>query len=119
MTRPFRHAGGRVQHRTGGGRFRRSTLADFGLAAEVCGACGGFIPRGLGECLPEACGQCGAVIVRERCERVAKVPPRHLGPRDMADMAAGAFDPCGKPAIGCQIESRAARCAEHIEGRTS
>lgn len=37
--RPYRAANKRIIHRGGGGRFRRSTLADIGLACcETCGA---------------------------------------------------------------------------------
>lgn len=33
----YRHGNGRLQHRTGGGTFRRSTLADIGMALCPCG----------------------------------------------------------------------------------
>lgn len=115
MTRLCQHGNGRIQHRTAGGRFRHTTVADFGLSTEICEACGGINPRGLGEAPPEACAQCGAVFVYERCAWSRKKEPRHLGPEDFRDMKAGAFTPCGRPAVACDIEERTGRCAEHVE----
>lgn len=113
--RPYKHGNGRIQHRGAGARFRHSALADFGIAAEVCEACRAVLTRDFGAPPPENCSRCGAVIVRERCELVRKQPPRHLGPEDLADIQSGAFDPCGQPAVACQIDSHAARCAEHAD----
>ena len=79
MTRAYRHGNGRIQDRSGGGRFRHSTLADVGLACEVCESCRALNPRGLGEPAPEACHACGAVFVRERCEWSEVRDPRHAG----------------------------------------
>lgn len=115
MTRAYRHGNGRFQPRAGGGRFRRSTLADVGLAGEVCEACRGFNARELGAPAPETCAHCGAVFVYERCARTAKPEPRHLGPEDLADIRAGAFEPCGAPAVACQLEDHQPRCTTHLE----
>ncbi len=39
MPHPYKHPNRRLTHRTAGGQFRRSTLADIGMATcEKCGA---------------------------------------------------------------------------------
>lgn len=115
MSRAYRHGNGRIQLRSGGGRFRDATLADVGLEVDVCQACRGVNPRQLGAPPPEVCDHCGAVFVRERCGWSRKVEPRHLGPEDLADLRAGAFTPCGAPAVACDVASHAGRCGAHLE----
>lgn len=112
MTRPYRHGSGRIQHRTGGGRFRHSTLADFGIAADVCEACRGITPRALGEPAPEVCQHCGAVFVRETCAWSRVREPAFMDP---ALFRQGAYTRCGRPAIAIEIKHHEGRCADHLD----
>lgn len=112
MSRPYRHGNGTITLRGGGGRFRRTTLGDFGLAAEVCEACRRILPCALGEEAPEACPHCGTVIVRERC---AWSRVREGAFMDPALFRQGAYRQCGAPAIAVDLEHHEGRCAEHLE----
>lgn len=72
--------GQRTQHRNHNGMFRRSSLADYGLAVLVCIHCKGLNPyQPATEQKPETCCQCGkplsdarrasdANVFRELCE---------------------------------------------------
>jgi hypothetical protein len=115
MGRPYHHGNGRIQHRTGGGRFRDSTLADVGLAARICGDCNGINPHGLHAAQPETCSHCGAVFVRETCTWSRKREPRHLGPEDFRDLQAGAFRPCGQAAVANLVATHEPRCVDHVD----
>jgi predicted RNA-binding Zn-ribbon protein involved in translation (DUF1610 family) len=112
VSRPYKGPSGRIHLRGGGARFRRSTLADMGLAAEVCEACRALLPRALGEVPPETCPHCGVVIVRERCAWSRVREGAFLDPRLFRE---GAYQPCGAPAVAWDLERGEGRCAEHID----
>lgn len=115
MSRAYKHGNGRIQVRARGGRFRDATLVDVGLDGDVCEGCRAITLRQFGAPPPELCEHCGAVFVRERCAWSRKVEPRHLGPEDLADIRAGAFTPCGAPAVACDVVSHAGRCGGHLD----
>lgn len=49
---------GRMQLRHGNGRWRPTTMADFGITAWICAACRRFNPVGVGEPRPVMCHAC-------------------------------------------------------------
>ena len=69
MARAYRSASGRIQQRRAGGQFRRSTLADVGLASTPCPSCGAVNPREIGLPPPVTCPACG--------ERLQAACPEH------------------------------------------
>ena len=44
--------------RSGNDRFRRTTIADFGLKVFICAACRRFVTLDLGETRPDFCPHC-------------------------------------------------------------
>jgi ssDNA-binding Zn-finger/Zn-ribbon topoisomerase 1 len=59
MSRPYRAPNKRIIMRGRGGRFRRTTMADFGLATDPCPHCRAINPRALDEARPDTCPKCG------------------------------------------------------------
>lgn len=61
MPNPYRAPNGRIIRRSGSGRFRESTLADIGLAADRCPwvGCGQTVLRNADEQPVEVCASCG------------------------------------------------------------
>jgi hypothetical protein len=49
----------RIQHRRGNGRWRQTTLADYGLKVIVCEECNGVTPFAIEDQTPTECSHCG------------------------------------------------------------
>lgn len=64
MARLYKARNGRIQRRTPEGRFRKTTMADFGLKVWICEDCRACNPVGVGEDKPEKCHHCGSENLR-------------------------------------------------------